>query len=564
MIERVTVRHFKLFKEQVFDLGEYIVLAGPNNSGKTSLLQAIVVWNLALQRWRTQRKPDARGKQRAAIPITRKDFTAIPLREMNLLWKDTSTALRKHEVPNGAAGQPRVLEIKLEGVVEKARWDLTFEFRYQSSEQIYARPSEQSLDSLPAAVDDFRIAHVPPFSGIGVQETRYDEPYQNLLIGQGKPGDILRNLLLEIYERKDDWDLLVRQVEEIFNFTLLPPRYGGLPFIVCEYLPGIPQGRGRGGLPPLDISSGGSGFHQVLMLLAFFYARPSTVLLLDEPDAHLHVVLQKQIYDLLRRVSVERGCQLVMATHSEVLIDGTSPEAVLSFLGEPHRLVEPFDRSRLREAHKRLSAMDLLLAEQARAILYLEGETDYNLLRAWATVLDHPVRTWLSGRPFWHRLQGRNPREARGHFFSLKSIRPDMRGVLVLDGDNRRLPDREVSADGLTIIRWPRYEAESYLLHPEALFRYIEKRAGPIFSSPAREYLEDQLPPAVHRDPHGAHEFLVATPASKSLLPDLFQRAGLNLSKKDYYLVAEQMNPDEIPRDVVDVLDLIASAVDIG
>ena len=42
-----------------------------------------------------------------------------------------------------------------------------------------------------------------------------------------------------------------------------------------------------------SVASAGSGVHQVLLLLAFFYARPSSVFLLDEPYAHLHVFLQK-------------------------------------------------------------------------------------------------------------------------------------------------------------------------------------------------------------------------------------------------------------------------------
>jgi hypothetical protein len=40
---------------------------------------------------------------------------------------------------------------------------------------------------------------VPPFSGIGAEETGLQLGYQNRLVGQGKPGDVLRNLLLEIY-----------------------------------------------------------------------------------------------------------------------------------------------------------------------------------------------------------------------------------------------------------------------------------------------------------------------------------------------------------------------------
>ena len=563
MISRIRVRHFKAFESQSFDLSDHIVLAGPNNSGKTTLLQAIVVWNLALQRWRFERGGESKGKERTGVPITRKDFTAIPLREMNLLWTNTSTALRKQDAGGGKAGHPRVMEIELEGRNGQDPWSLTFEFRYQSSEQIYARP--KSLASVQG-VDDIGVVHVPPFSGIGVQETRYDPPYQNLLIGQGKPGDILRNLLLEIHQKDDqsDWNSLCGQVERVFGYSLLPPRYEGLPFIVCEYLPGRAGGKKRSEPPPLDISCAGSGFHQVLMLLAFFYARPSSVLLLDEPDAHLHVVLQKQIYDLLRQVAVQRSCQLVIATHAEVLIDGTSPELILSFLGKPHRLITDTEREQVREALKRLQATEILISERSAGVLYVEGESDFDLLRAWARVLDHPSRRWFEETPFWHSNRGRNPREARAHFFALRAIKPEIRGLLLLDGDNRGLPDREVGADGLTIARWERYEAESYLVHPEALFRYVEQQTLPLFAKAARDFLLDQIPPNVAREPLKHSVFSEVTPASKILLPAFFGAANLSLPKQEYYIVAEQMKPSEIPDEIGEKLDLIASAFGMG
>ena len=55
MITQVKVEFFKRFQSETFKLGDDVVLAGPNNSGKTTLLQAIAVWNLALQRWLTAR-----------------------------------------------------------------------------------------------------------------------------------------------------------------------------------------------------------------------------------------------------------------------------------------------------------------------------------------------------------------------------------------------------------------------------------------------------------------------------------------------------------------------------
>lgn len=558
MIHRVGVRYFKQFESQDFDLAEHIVLAGPNNSGKTTLLQAIVAWNLARERWRDRRRL-ARGKQRAGVPITRKDFTAVPLREMNHLWTNASTALRKTEPELGKPGFPRLMEIELQGTdAENASWALRFEYRCQSSEQIYIRPQEEYLDDLPQGAAELKVVHVPAFSGIGVAETRYDRPYQDLLIGQGRAGDILRNLLLDLHKQPIEWSALVRDIQDIFGFTLLPPEYEGRPFILCDYVPALVERRGQAGLPALDVASAGSGFHQVLLLLAFFYARPATVLVLDEPDAHQHVVLQKQVYDLLRRVASERRCQLIVATHSEVLIDGTSPDRILSFYGSPHVLLSEVDREQVREAIKRLPAIDLLLAEDSPGILYVEGETDFNLLRAWARVTEHSAKAWFEGKPFWHSNQGRHPREARAHFFALRAVRQDYKGLLILDGDNRGLPEREVTAEGLTIARWSRYESESYL-HPAAVLRWVQARWS-LFNAKAEAYLRDQLPPAVLRDPLADSAFWVGTPISKTLLPGLFEACGLAVRKQDYHLIAEQMRPDEVHPEVRAKLDAMAEA----
>lgn len=566
MITKVRVRYFKQFNDQIFDLADHIVLAGHNNSGKTTLLQAVAVWSLALQRWMTDRLPASTAKKRTGVPVTRKDFTAIPLREMKLLWTNTSVSLKSVEAEEGKAGYPRVMEIALEGEDEGEKWQLAFEFRYQSTEQVYVKPSEAHLDGLPRAAERISVVHVPPFSGIGAEETRFDRPYQNLLIGQGKPGDILRNLLLEINQQPENmaWNEVCKAVEEVFVYRLLPPVYKGTPFILCEYLRGVPEGRGKDGLPRLDIASAGSGFHQVLLLLGFFYARPATVFLLDEPDAHLHVILQKQVYDMLRRIAVKRRCQLVIATHSEVLINATSPDMILSFFRRPHRLVGDVDREQVAEALKRLTAMDLLLVERSRGVLYVESQTDFDLLRAWAGVLQHPLAKWFSETPYWHSNQGRNPREARGHYFALQAIRSDVAAVLLLDGDNRSLPAGDVAADGLKVLRWRRYEAESYLIHPEALFRFVRSQSGPLLAVPAEEFLRDQLPPTVYRNPVADHDYLDSTPVSKTLLPTFFERAQFPVGKSEYYLVAEQMRKEEIAHEVREKLDAIAAALGLG
>ncbi len=579
MIKQVQLRYFKRFERQVFELDDHIVLAGPNNAGKTTLIQAVNTWHFALRRWMAEKYRENVGpragvageggvKNRSGVAITRKELTAVPLRELDLLWTDTSTALGKAELEAGQKlGAKRVLTITLVGESAGVNWELAMEFVHANSELLYAKPAADQMDAVPKAARDLNVVHVPPFSGIGPEETGLDRPYQELLIGQGKAGDILRNLLWELHQHSDKrlWPQMVESVQRIFGYHLLPPEYEGRAFILCEYLPGIPPKRGLGGLPRLDVASAGSGFQQVLLLLSFFYARPSTVLMLDEPDAHLHVVLQKQVYDQLRQAAATRACQLIVATHSEVILEATSPNKIVSFYGpKPHVLVSDVDRDQVREALRRITALDLLLAEEAKGVLYVEDETDFNLLRAWARVLEHATREWFDKRPFYHPIRGRNPREARGHFFALRAIRPEMGGYLLLDGDNRSLADHEVGTDGLDIGRWRRYEAESYLLHPASLERFVGSRAEPLFQQAAKELLEEQLPPAVLRDPLAEHDIYEALRASKTLLPKFFEAAGLSVPKRDYYLIAEQMRREELAPEVEEKLNLIAKRLGIA
>lgn len=573
MIERVTIRRFKRFEEECLEFANHIVLAGPNNSGKSTVLQAIAVWNMAIKKWLVERGASfkARGKTQVGVPITRKEFTAIPLREMNLIWTDRSTAFSAPKsTDDPKAGTPKPIEIEMSGKSEPGSkpWSFTLEFRYANTEMVYVRPTGVSQEDfeIPQSVKDLNVVHVPPVFALRSEEPRYDTGYQNLLIGQGRPGEIIRNLLWELWnsEDKSDWNSLRTDIEELFGYRLLNPDYGpGKPFILCEYIPGLsPNKKGAGGLPKLDIVNAGSGLHQVLLLLAFFYARKASVLLLDEPDAHLHFILQREVYDRLKLVARQRQCQLIIATHSEVLLEDTSPDRILSFFRKPHLLISRNERDCVREALKRLSSIDLLLEEQMNGVLYVESESDYKILREWARILDHPARDFLSF-PYIHPLSGRKSAEARAHLFALKAVRPDIHGVLLLDGDNRNLPDREVEGKGLSVLRWRRYEIESYLVVPSSIKRFVKQsEALPLLATAKEQKVEDelksQLPPPVFSDPFADNPFLSSVKASDDFLIPFLEHVDTPVPKSDLYLLAQCMTRDEIHPEVIEKLDVIA------
>ena len=44
MLTRLAIRNFKLFDKVELELGDRVVLIGPNNAGKTTALQALALW----------------------------------------------------------------------------------------------------------------------------------------------------------------------------------------------------------------------------------------------------------------------------------------------------------------------------------------------------------------------------------------------------------------------------------------------------------------------------------------------------------------------------------------
>jgi energy-coupling factor transporter ATP-binding protein EcfA2 len=66
-----------------------------------------------------------------------------------------------------------------------------------------------------------------------------------------------------------------------------------------------------------------SGERQMLLLVGFVVAflRPGGIVLLDEPDLHIHIAMVTQLMETLERVVRERNGQLIVASHSELVWD---------------------------------------------------------------------------------------------------------------------------------------------------------------------------------------------------------------------------------------------------
>ena len=148
-------------------------------------------------------------------------------------------------------------------------------------------------------------------------------------LGLGRAGGVLRNLLVEANANQSAWAAIQDSIDRLMGCTLQSPDTSG-PNILAKY-----TAKGDGG--HVDIATAGRGVQQVLMLLAVLNLYDGAVLLLDNPDAHLYGPMLGAVHHELRAVAARKRSQLIIATHSEVIINAVEPGevCVLRRAGEP-------------------------------------------------------------------------------------------------------------------------------------------------------------------------------------------------------------------------------------
>jgi len=286
----------------------------------------------------------------------------------------------------------------------------------------------------------------------------------------------------------------------------------------------------------------------------------ATLLLIDEPDAHLHALLKESMYRILREHCDKNGCQALIATHSSLLIDAADKEEGQNLFLVSAEGLRSVKRSQARDLLK-IPFNEIVLAETTRRILYVEGRSDLDILRAWAKVLDHPAGRYLN-TPFCVETAERPKRNnSKRHYRALKVHVQTLQALEIQDRNGKSfegwdgdwaegcLPRKEEAA-GMQLVYWPRREIESYLLHPKTLQRFIAHQIG---EEEAQKHINDLLPPALIKDP------AIDLSQDKDTIADVLTKAGVDLKESEYDKIASEMLADEIHPDVVAMLDTIAA-----
>lgn len=510
-VEKIVLHRFKQYRDKTISPPKgFCLLAGTNNSGKSSFMQAFALWEycksvIEYEYGRGGLYMENIGKKQG-VGINGEDFLPLNLPSLKHLWTNLRVSAEKDDKGNKEAdGYTLWIEIRWKNHSFDESRNLRFSLSL-ANERVFVKTTNSNItenEELP------KIAYIPPFAGILNREPFHTKAMRARLVGQGLSGSVMRNTLLDLYkenQRKrvnlkgdldriprkdlkelrenDQWEHLQDIVRNMFGIELNVHDFNEdyHSFIKVDYWKGrYNEARTNfikhTGFNKRDIMVEGSGFLQLLNVISLALDPLYHVIFLDEPDAHLHPTLQFSLLEELERLARKYNKQILFATHSTELIASVPPEKIMKFKnGKVKVLKDEGQKTRLITGLGSDYTPTLHKLQKTKKVLFVENESDFILLNIFAVKLKTPISDDVVVWP-WPGQHGE-----RGKLFSqLKQQIPDLKGLSIRDRDGQNfqtvtstLKDMNNNGweeQGLSARTWRFRYIETYLLLPSAIAR---------------------------------------------------------------------------------------------
>lgn len=406
-IKSFRIQNFKSIRDMEIMLDpELSILTGVNNCGKTTVLEAIAFWADCFQKLihRAERGHKDRFNKGDFIfrPETQSYFEfsnfpcihcagitdVFPERETN--QPICLTATLSDDYGNELA-IPVVISL-----AKPARFLVTVK---DKSSFDYGKMNSM-LRSLPNAVATY---FATPVADILPEENFETEPFLKAKVEERKSIEVLRNRLFRLMSTSNfaqycqdlSYILYGKTVSNQVFFST-PSNISTDKTVIIEYWTAKNSHK-------KEIAMLGSGTLQILEILLNLYHNVEdrtdlNIVLLDEPDSHIHRDVQGRLLEILSRVT--KSNQIILTTHNESMIRSASLKHLfhidaaigglvtcmykkdLPDLHQPYfkGLYPGFESSLLKAISGQSTGLDFINAIEADKIVFVEGEDDARLL----------------------------------------------------------------------------------------------------------------------------------------------------------------------------------------
>lgn len=511
MIKEIVLTRFKKYKSQSFSLHPcgLTLLVGGNNAGKSTLIHALAVWEfckmiLLHEKGRNVFNHNELGNGEG-FGMSAEEFLPVAVSSLNHLWTNLKTQLSTAEKETWPDQYPGyIMRIKcIWDYQEQA--DRMLEIGLSLvNDRLFIRVTNSNLDA-----DDYlpTVVYLPTFAGVLPKESKATIAERRAYLGRGMAGSIIRNMIYDLYneenvlrknllggkDRLSKADLI--KLRETSPFEKLQNNLRHTFYSELEVQPFsedfhtvlkiyerkvVPDEHGTlSVLPkkqytPRDIIIQGSGYLQWLSIFCILYSSNVDILLLDEPDAHLHASLQSELLQKLLDTSEQQvEKQILVSTHSVEMIKQAPLEIIFSME----------NRKYLKEETSRVSTLagigseyfpKLDLLKKYKRLIFIENESDKRVLSILGEKCGIPLSDEIV---YWANTESH---ATRRHLFNeLNKIIPELKCVSLRDrdmdnpntiGNGLNYKPIDVPVDSkILLLEWRRKNIESYLLCPKAI-----------------------------------------------------------------------------------------------
>ena len=397
----IYIDNFKTLRKVKIHLNnELNVFTGTNNAGKTTVLEALALWNECFRALITKaQKADSKNDIRKGdFRLGKKNNNYIDHRSI------TSVRTSRYEdifyemdVTNQI-----VISVKLVGDGFELKIPIRIKSANGGNYLIYLDrhdefdfPTFNSNLNLPTP---FTAIYASPVATLVSDEKYVTHPQVNQQILSRKSFLVLRNRIAKLTpypnykDFENDVSYILFESQHSVVFEVVGDINQDVKVNVNVYFGNQSTAK--------DISLLGSGTLQIIELMLAIYEERSdlNLIMLDEPDSHIHRDIQKRLIDVLVRNALK--AQVFLTTHNESLIRATKPKNIfhisdsgdgLSTLeikpindSNPESLkvgIQPSGKSKVIKALGNSDSLDILDCLEAKKIVFVEGEDDALFIR---------------------------------------------------------------------------------------------------------------------------------------------------------------------------------------
>lgn len=474
MISKIHLKRFKKFDDCEIYLEPFTVLMGENSSGKTTILQAINLGLISISTFKLV------SQNSDGMSVVRKKGVGLSLLPgVNLA--DSKELFYGKIARGGSTAGAQGASIEL--FDEKTN---CYKLQIQSLFGTY----NIKCISEPTDLKESPVLHLAPplfisgFVGLKPNEQRVFPVAILDRLQNGQVSEIVRNLVLEVKEKSpDQYDKLVRRLERDFDFYLEKIEFDKEHDLNLEarYLYTCNDKR-----LSLDFNASGSGYMQIIQILAPIYLLAKDgvkVVLLDEPDAHLHPNLQYTLAKSLREIQKELNIQIILSTHSTAIIRAASPSEVVP-ISANERISKPLSTglSVEDEIKNRIDTYDLAKSVLSGKLVFIE-DTNTDILEHFDKVLGTKC-FYGPNTVAVVRGRGKNDKTPFRVFDVIQTLTAqeiEIHVIMDSDGLNSEWKEKLIGfgkKNNVKVHILNYHEIKNYLLYPSVIHKTLLKKYG--------------------------------------------------------------------------------------